>query len=60
MQLLVEQPPQGRRSRFRTGGQLPEAAHEDLEEPFGGAPVLSSVVGVELSHGERTHTCFGE
>jgi hypothetical protein len=39
---------------------LPEAAHEDLEEPFGGAPVLSSVVGVELGHGERTHTCVGE
>lgn len=39
---------------------LREAAHEDLEEPLGGAPVLRSVVGVELGHGECPHAGVGE
>jgi len=39
---------------------LPEAAHQDLDESFGGARVLSSVVRVELGHGERTHAGVGE
>lgn len=38
----------------------PEAAHQDLEEALGGAPVRRSVVGVELGHGERAHTGVGE
>src|SRR5450755_458820 len=59
--LSCADPVAGRRWRERRPllGRL-EGANEDLEEALGGAPVLGSMVGVELGHGERAYTCVGE